>query len=92
MLLASRGSGSGVSRVLPLDSWLFVNSDLTVHLAAIPTGEWMCMEARSWIDRHAHVPDSFSMGGHCTEPDRCTATIPIFAHPGSWHEGAALMC
>jgi hypothetical protein len=51
-ILVVADSGSGVSRVLPLDDWLFVNTDLTVHLAAVPTGEWICMAAQSRIDRH----------------------------------------
>jgi hypothetical protein len=45
-------SGSGFSKLLRNEDWLFINTDLTVHLAAVPTGEWICMEARSWIDRH----------------------------------------
>lgn len=44
-------SGNGVSSVLPLDRWLFINTDLTVHLEAIPSGEWICLDARTRIDR-----------------------------------------
>jgi hypothetical protein len=44
-------SGNGVSSVLPLDQWLFINTDLTVHLEAIPSGEWICLDARTRIDR-----------------------------------------
>jgi hypothetical protein len=51
-VLVAADNGSGVSNLLPVDGWLFVNTDLTIHLAAVPMGEWICMEAESWIDRH----------------------------------------
>ncbi len=44
-------SGNGVSNALPLHDWLFVNTELTVHLAAAPSGEWICLDARTRIDR-----------------------------------------
>ena len=44
-------SGNGVSSMLPMDRWLFINTDLTVHLEAIPSGEWICLDARTRIDR-----------------------------------------
>jgi hypothetical protein len=43
-------SGSGVSSILPWDKWLFINPELTVHLAAPPTGEWICLDAQTTID------------------------------------------
>jgi hypothetical protein len=43
-------SGSGVSNVLPVGDWLFINPELTVHVAAMPSGEWICLDARSRID------------------------------------------
>jgi hypothetical protein len=44
-------SGNGVSNSLPLRDWLFVNTELTVHLTAVPSGEWICLDARTRIDR-----------------------------------------
>jgi hypothetical protein len=49
-VMALADSGNGISYVLPLDSWLFINPDLTVHLAAEPQGEWMCLDARTRVD------------------------------------------
>ncbi len=43
-------SGNGVSSVLPIEDWLFINTELTVHLAAPPRGEWICLQARSHLD------------------------------------------
>jgi hypothetical protein len=38
---------NGVSRKLGLDDWVFMNSDLTVHIGRYPTGEWVGLDARS---------------------------------------------
>lgn len=38
--------GNGMSRVLPW-GWLFINSDLTIHLYRHPSGEWMCLRSRT---------------------------------------------
>jgi hypothetical protein len=38
--------GNGLSRVLP-SGWLYINSDLTVHLRRMPATEWICMRSRT---------------------------------------------
>lgn len=38
---------NGVSRRLSLDKWVFMNSDLTVHIGRYPAGEWVGLDARS---------------------------------------------
>lgn len=50
-VLTLADSGSGVSSVLPFDGWLFINPELTVHLAAPPVGEWICLDAATTADR-----------------------------------------
>lgn len=42
-------SGNGISAVLDLSKYLFLNSDLTVHLLRRPHGEWICLEARTHL-------------------------------------------
>ena len=42
-------SGSGLSSVLDLREWLFVNTDLTVHLVRPAIGEWLCLDARMTV-------------------------------------------
>lgn len=42
---AAADFGNGVSRVLPWDRYLFINPDLTVHLARPATGEWIGIRA-----------------------------------------------
>jgi hypothetical protein len=49
-VMAVADSGNGVSNVLPVGEWFFINPDLTVHLEAEPTGEWMCLDARTRVD------------------------------------------
>jgi hypothetical protein len=44
-VLATADSGNGASSTLSPDSWLFVNTELTVHLVRPPVGEWICLDA-----------------------------------------------
>jgi hypothetical protein len=50
-LLAIADSGNGVSGVLPLDEWLYINPELTVHLRREPRGEWICLDAETTISQ-----------------------------------------
>jgi hypothetical protein len=40
-------SGNGLSRVLDVATWWFINTELTIHLQRPPAGEWMCVRART---------------------------------------------
>ena len=51
-VMALADSGNGVSNVLPQGDWLFINPDLTVHMAAEPQGEWICLDAATSVDPH----------------------------------------
>jgi hypothetical protein len=48
-VLAVADSGNGVSGVLPLDEWLYINTELTVHMRREPRGEWICLDAETAI-------------------------------------------
>lgn len=37
--------GNGLSWVLPVERWLFVNPDLSIHLLRLPVGEWIGMRS-----------------------------------------------
>ncbi len=37
--------GNGLSRVVPFDTYMFINPDLTVTLGRLPEGEWLGMDA-----------------------------------------------
>jgi hypothetical protein len=49
-LMVLADCGNGVSGVLPITDWLFINPDLTVHLSRYPSGQWLCLEARTTAD------------------------------------------
>jgi acyl-CoA thioesterase len=49
-LLTVADSGNGLSSVLSWTDWWFINTDLTVHLHRVPTGEWIYLDARSTLD------------------------------------------
>lgn len=42
-------SGNGISAVLDIERYLFVNSDLTINLLRRPVGEWICVDARTLL-------------------------------------------
>jgi hypothetical protein len=41
-------SGNGVSGALDYRRFLFINTDLSVHLQRLPVDEWVCLEARTF--------------------------------------------
>ncbi|HJP65715.1 MAG TPA: thioesterase family protein [Actinomycetota bacterium] len=49
-VLAAADSGNGISMVLPIDRFVFINVDLSVHLVRLPADEWVCLDAESRID------------------------------------------
>jgi hypothetical protein len=44
-VLAAADSGNGVSAALDYRHYLFINTDLTVHVHRMPAGEWVCLDA-----------------------------------------------
>lgn len=47
---AAADFGNGVSWVLNRsDGYSFINPDLTIYLHRVPAGEWVCLEASTWV-------------------------------------------
>jgi acyl-coenzyme A thioesterase PaaI-like protein len=46
-VVAAADFTNGLSWILPYDEWLFVNTELTVHLHREPEGEWIGLDART---------------------------------------------
>ena len=44
-VLVAADSGNGVSAALDWRRYLFINTDLSVHLHRMPAGEWVCLDA-----------------------------------------------
>jgi hypothetical protein len=40
---------NGASAVLEFPQWTFINADLTIHLARMPVGEWILLDAQTWL-------------------------------------------
>ncbi|MEU6867435.1 thioesterase family protein [Streptomyces sp. NPDC046876] len=49
-VLVAADSGNGISAVMDFGRYVFVNSDLSVHLHRHPAGEWACVQARTSVD------------------------------------------
>lgn len=44
-LAAAADFGNGFSWTVPRDRWIFINPDLTIHVARPPEGEWICLRS-----------------------------------------------
>jgi len=44
-VLAVADSGNGISGLLDMREWWFINPELTLHLDREPVGEWICLDA-----------------------------------------------
>jgi len=44
--------GNGISAALPYESYRFINPDLTLTLHRPPAGEWVCLDAATFPERH----------------------------------------
>jgi Thioesterase-like superfamily len=49
-VLVAADSGNGVSAELDYHQYLFINTDLSVHLLRMPAGQWVCLEATTHVD------------------------------------------
>lgn len=58
-VLVAADSGNGISAVLDFRKYLFVNSDLTVHLLRPPVGDWIGLDAQThWGDNGCGLAES----------------------------------
>lgn len=48
-VLIAADSGNGVSGVLDIREFVYINPELTVHLTRYPATEWVCLQARTTI-------------------------------------------
>ena len=49
-VLVAADSGNGISAALPPREWLFINTDLTVHLHREPRGTWVGLDADTTLE------------------------------------------
>jgi len=50
-LAAAGDFGNGISSVLPWDTYVFINPDLTLYIEREPVGEWVCLQAQTLIPK-----------------------------------------
>jgi hypothetical protein len=49
-VLIAADFGNGIASVVHIDTHVFINPDLTVHLFRLPEGEWVANDARTWLE------------------------------------------
>ena len=66
-------SGNGISAILDIRKFLFVNTDLTINLLRQARGEWVCIEARTLLGpdssglAEARIYDAAGLVGRSTQ-------------------------
>jgi hypothetical protein len=50
--IAAADFGNGISRIVDFEDYLFVNTDLTVHLHREPAAEWVLVDAGTRLEPH----------------------------------------
>jgi hypothetical protein len=48
-LAAAADFGNGISAALPYGEYVFINPDLTVYVYRLPVGEWVCLDAATYL-------------------------------------------
>lgn len=51
-VLVVADTGNGASAALDPATHLFINTDVSVHLHRLPVGQWICLDARSYLESH----------------------------------------
>lgn len=51
-VLVAADSGNGISATLDFSKYMFINTELTVHLRRLPKGEWVCMKSNTSVGTH----------------------------------------
>lgn len=51
-LCAAADFGSGISNVVDPAATTYINPDLTINIHREPVGEWICVDARTWLESH----------------------------------------
>jgi len=49
---AAADFGNGISGVTDFATMLYINPDLTIHLHRAPVGDWVCLDAVTWMEDH----------------------------------------
>lgn len=51
-VLIAADSGNGISASVDYNKYVFINTDLTVHLRRLPKSEWVCMKSKTSVGTH----------------------------------------
>ena len=51
-IFAAADFGNGISNIVDPRRTLYINPDLSVHVHRLPVGEWVGLEARTWLQGH----------------------------------------
>lgn len=73
-------SGNGISAILDFAHFSFVNSDLTINLLRRPQGEWICLDACTYIGPNGCALAESALYDICGLVGRATQSLLIRKH------------
>jgi hypothetical protein len=76
-------SGNGISAVLDIEHYRFVNCDLTINLLRRPQGEWICLRSRSLLGGNGCGLAESALYDEAGLVGRATQTLAIRQRPAS---------
>jgi hypothetical protein len=71
--------GNGIASVVSIESHLFINPDLTVHLHRLPEGEWVSNDAVTWLEPGGAAYADASLGDRSGPLGRAVQSLYIAA-------------
>ncbi len=80
-VLVAADSGNGISAALDPAQYLFVNTDLSVHLHRLPEGEWVGMEAATTIEPYGVGIADTRLFDRMASLGRCVQSLIVSERP-----------
>jgi Thioesterase-like superfamily len=80
---------NGVSTVLEWARWTFINGDLTISLARMPVGDWILLDATTWLGDHGAGIAFAKLGDSRGYFGRAVQSLVIEPRAGSTSQASA---
>jgi hypothetical protein len=78
---AAADFNNGISWALPIAEWMFVNPDLSLHLARPPVGEWLALDARTVVSDRGMGMAEGALYDHLGRVGRATQSLVLERRP-----------
>jgi hypothetical protein len=81
-VLTAADSGNGVSGAIDYRRFVFINTDLSVHLHRLPQGEWVCLDSVTRPERNGMGLSDTALLDEAGPLGRAAQTLFVRERPG----------